>query len=80
MELMSFKEWLKAWRGTFYWADARNLHSVNRLINGKKTEVMLILPLPHKWYGIGLVRCSKDDDFKGRNTIEAKMDAEIEND
>lgn len=60
--MLSFRDWLKAWRGAFYWADAHKLYHFNREVNGKKTEVMMVFPLPNKWYGLGLIRCSEDAD------------------
>lgn len=41
-----FRRYLpRAWCGCLYWADAESVYGVNRDIRGKKTEVMLLVPL-----------------------------------
>lgn len=74
---MTFKEWLSAFKGCFYWADARTLHAVNRTRDRRVTEFMLLLPTG-RWSGIGLVRVGGSDENVGRTVIEEMADNDSE--
>lgn len=51
--------YLLAFKGCFFWADVRTFASMNRSRFGKKTEVMMLVPLG-RWRGVGIVRVTKD--------------------